>query len=127
MKQQRRRRGDRLRLVSDNTISLSSKAQRTSIKAGEKVLPRTGTMRQMVFEHIQSRGALGLTDYELEQIIGGLHQTVSSLRRSLVIDNFIKDSGQTRKKPNGNDCIVWIPCEEYMLNGVNYENQQLEL
>jgi hypothetical protein len=39
------------------------------------------------------------------------HQTISASRRSLVIDGWLMDSGQTRKNQSGNDCIVWVTTE----------------
>lgn len=115
---QQRNRGQRLRLVETNKVMLSSQARRTSIQAAEKLLPRTGTIRRAVFEAITSRSGLGMTDYELEQQLGGKHQTVSAVRRSLVLDGLIRDSGYTRANPQGNQCIVWVP---------NYEYEQAEL
>ena len=96
------------RTVGDNVVSISKNAKGTSRNAANKILPRSGSIRQKVYEAIQHKHMGGLTDHELEQALNGKHQTVSASRRSLVLDGFIVDSGQTRKNPQGNDCIVWI-------------------
>ena len=94
-----------LRAVEDNVVLLSRKASRTSRSAAEKILPRTGTLRRRVYDIILSAGLI--TDEELEKQIGGKHQSISACRRSLVIDGYIVDSGQTRKNSVGNECILW--------------------
>ena len=103
-----------LRAIEDNVVSIAKKASRTSRSAAEKVLPRSGSIRQKVYEAIKFRGLEGLTDYELEKSVGGKHQTISASRRSLVVDGFVMDSGYTRKNPEGNDCIVWIERYNYI-------------
>lgn len=94
-----------VREIDDNVVILSSRSKSTSRKAAEKMLPRSGSMRREIYDLVQR--ADGLTDYELEGILQGKHQTVSASRRSLVIDGFLTDSGRTRKNEVGNDCIVW--------------------
>ena len=94
------------RKIDDNVVILSSRSKSTSRKAAEKILPRTGSIRREVYELIK-RANIGLTDYELELMLKGKHQTVSASRRSLVVDGFLSDSGITRKNEVGNDCIVW--------------------
>jgi hypothetical protein len=94
------------RSIDDNVVILSSRSKSTSRKAAEKILPRTGSIRREVYNLVQ-RANIGLTDYELELMLKGKHQTVSASRRSLVVDGFLSDSGMTRKNDVGNDCIVW--------------------
>jgi len=96
---------DSLRGIDDNVVSISSKSRSTSKNAASKILPRTGSIRREIYNLVQ-RGA-GLTDYELESLLKGKHQTVSASRRSLVLDGFLTDSGRTRKNDVGNDCIIW--------------------
>lgn len=102
----RRKAQEPLRKITDNVVSIAKRAQRTSRKAAEKLEPNTGTIRYQVYSAIKDNH--GMTDYELETLLRGKHQTVSASRRSLVIDGFITDSGTTRKNPQGNDCIVWV-------------------
>jgi len=104
------------RSVTDNVVSISKKAKSTSRNAANKIMPRSGSIRQKVYEAIQHRHMGGLTDHELEQALNGKHQTISASRRSLVLDGFIVDSGQTRKNPQGNDCIVWIDAKVSLEN-----------
>jgi hypothetical protein len=93
------------RRIDDNVVSISSKSRSTSKNAAQKILPRTGSMRREIYNQVQRNN--GLTDYELETLLQGKHQTVSASRRSLVVDGFLFDSGMTRKNEVGNDCIVW--------------------
>jgi len=102
----------RLRPVDSNTVSTSKWGQGTSRNAAAKILPSTGTMRRVIYDTIKANNDYGYTDYELETVLGGKHQTLSALRRSLVIDGWIVDSGRTRKNPQGNECIVWIEKDE---------------
>lgn len=96
-----------LRAVDDNVVLVSNKAQRTSRLAAEGILPRTGTMRRRVHDLVLSSLSTGVTDDELEESLGGKHQSISACRRSLVIDGYLVDSGRTRKNRVGNECIVW--------------------
>lgn len=95
-----------LRAVKDNVVSVARRAQRTSRQAAEKLQPSAGTIRAAVWQAIKDNH--GMTDYELETLLRGKHQTISASRRSLVLDGWIIDSGTTRKNPQGNDCIVWV-------------------
>lgn len=95
--------------ISDNTIVLGARVQPTSAKAGEKALPRSGSLRKRVHDLVRS--AKGLTDEELEKYTGGKHQSISASRNSLVRDGYLMDSGTTRKNTSGNDCIVWVTTE----------------
>lgn len=92
--------------IDDNVVYIANYASKTSRDAAEKVLPKTGTMRRAIYNAIAEHG--GLADFELEAILHGKHQSVSAGRRSLVIDNFICDSGQTRYNEGGNECTVWV-------------------
>lgn len=105
-RQQALRRKQPLRSVNDNVVAIAKNAQRTSRKAAEKLEPNAGTMRAEIWLAIKNNN--GLTDYELETLLRGKHQTVSASRRSLVIDGWIVDSGMTRKNAQGNECIVWV-------------------
>ena len=107
------RSGKYLREINDNVVMISKKAQNTSRKSAEKVLPNTGSMRRKVYDTIKSNDGYGYTDYELETVLKSSHQTVSASRRSLVIDGFLVDSGKTRKNENRNDCIVWVTANEF--------------
>lgn len=92
--------------IDDNVVFVAKWASKTSRDAAEKALPKSGSARRRIYEAIANHG--GLADFELEQILKGSHQTISAGRRSLVIDNFIQDSGKTRRNPGGNECTVWV-------------------
>jgi len=94
-----------MRSVGDDYVLIAHNASATSVKAAEKALPRSGTMRHLIYETVKNYG--GLADFELEKILRGKHQSISAGRRSLVIDGFLVDTGHTRKNESGNECAVW--------------------
>jgi transcription initiation factor IIE alpha subunit len=99
----------------DNQVIIARNAQRTSIAAAQKVLPRTGSLRRKVYEYILNQGLRGATDQEIEKALHIEGNTVRPTRISLVKDGFIMDTGTTRKNQHENDCIVWRSVEEGML------------
>jgi len=107
------RSGNHIRAVDDNVVLISKKAKSTSRKSAEKILPHSGSIRRLVYDTVKSNNDYGYTDYELEMVLKGSHQTISASRRSLVLDGFLIDSGKTRKNQNDNDCIVWITANEF--------------
>jgi ribosomal protein L17 len=107
------RSGKYIREVGDNIVMISKKAQSTSRKSAEKVLPHTGSIRRLVYDTVAANNDYGYTDYELETVLKGSHQTISASRRSLVLDGFLVDSGKTRKNQNDNECIVWVTANEF--------------
>jgi len=113
--------GKYIREIGDNVVMISKKAQRTSRKSAEKVLPNTGSIRRLIYDTVASNNDRGYTDYELEAVLKGSHQTVSASRRSLVLDGYLIDSGKTRKNQNNNDCIVWVIANQFS-NGMLFAN-----
>jgi hypothetical protein len=99
----------------DNKVIIAANAQRTSIAAAQKVLPRTGSLRRKVYEYILNQGLRGATDQEIEKALHIEGNTVRPTRISLVKDGFIMDTGSTRKNQHNNDCIVWRSAEEGMM------------
>jgi transcription initiation factor IIE alpha subunit len=99
----------------DNQVIIARNAQRTSIAAAQKVLPKTGSLRRKVYEYILNQGLRGATDQEIEKELHIEGNTVRPTRISLVKDGFIMDTGTTRKNQHKNDCIVWRAVEEGML------------
>jgi transcription initiation factor IIE alpha subunit len=99
----------------DNQVIIARNAQRTSIAAAQKVLPRTGSLRRKVYEYILNQGLRGATDQEIEKALHIEGNTVRPTRISLVKDGFIMDTGSTRKNQHNNDCIVWRSVEEGMM------------
>ena len=104
-----------MRSLDRNTVILSAKAQRTSRAAGEKVLPRTGSLRRKVYEYLVTQGFRGAIDQEIETALGIDGNTVRPTRGTLFKDGYIIDSGTTRNNANGNSCIVWRVAQEGML------------
>jgi len=99
----------------DNSVIIAKNAQRTSIAAAEKVLPRTGSLKRRVYEYILSQGMRGATDQEIEKTLQIEGNTVRPSRVGLIKDGYIIDSGTTRKNHHNNDCIVWRAVEQGMM------------
>ena len=99
----------------ENKVTIAHNAQRTSIAAAQKVLPKTGSLRMKVYEFILNQGLRGATDQEIEHTLGIEGNTVRPTRISLVKDGYIMDTGTTRKNKHDNDCIVWRAVEEGMM------------
>ena len=91
-----------------NMVRLGRRSPKTSQNAAQRVLPRTGTKRKVVYDLIYAQGSNGLCDHEIEQLTGWLHQSASSIRNGLMNDGWIMDSGKRRVTPQGNKAIVWI-------------------
>ena len=99
----------------DNSVIIANHAQRTSVAAAEKVLPRTGSLKRKVYEYILAQGMRGATDQEIEKTLQIEGNTVRPSRVGLIKEGYIIDSGTTRKKHHNNDCIVWRAVEEGMM------------
>ena len=99
----------------ENKVIIARNAQRTSIAAAQKVLPKTGSLRMKVYEFILNQGLRGVTDQEIEHTLGIDGNTVRPTRISLVKDGYIMDTGTTRKNKHDNDCIVWRAVKEGMM------------
>ena len=99
----------------ENKVVIARNAQRTSIAAAQKVLPRTGSLRLKVYEFILGQGLRGATDQEIEKTLQIEGNTVRPTRISLVKDGYIMDTGTTRKNQHDNDCIVWRAVEEGLM------------
>jgi hypothetical protein len=97
--------------IERNTVRIGRRSPNTSQIAAQRLLPRTGTKRKMVFDLIRAAGDVGLCDHEIEDLTGWLHQSASSIRNGLMNDGWIRDSGKRRKTPQGNGAIVWISME----------------
>jgi transcription initiation factor IIE alpha subunit len=89
-------------VIDRNRVRVASNAQRTSILAAEKALPRSGTKRRRVYDYIVNRGLHGATDDEIQDALGIDGNTVRPTRGGLVEDGHIIDTGTTRKNKHHN-------------------------
>jgi len=80
--------------------------QQTSKEAYESVNHANDTLYDKVLNCIYDKGAL--TCDEIEVILEGRHQSVSSRIRKGVQDGYLKNSGVKRKTRTGRNAIVWI-------------------
>ncbi len=102
-------------MINRNSVIVAHNAQRTSIAAAANVLPRTGSLRRKVYEHILAQGLRGATDQEIENTLKIDGNTIRPTRLNLWKDGYIIDTGTTRKNNNNNECIVWRAVEEGMM------------
>ena len=79
--------------------------QETSRRAAARVLPRTGTNRQRVYDLI--RDMKGLTCDQVCESLDMLVQTATPTIHSLVKDGHLRDSGLRRETRSGHLAIVW--------------------
>jgi hypothetical protein len=80
----------------------------TSLAAAAAAEPGAATVRGLVLYYIRRDAEVGATDDEIEEELGMRHQTVSARRRELVLQGFIKDSGERRQTRSGRKAIVWV-------------------
>lgn len=93
--------------ADENAVAISRKAKPTQIAAAMAIHPKSGTIQCRILELITKHD--GLTDEELERLLGMKHQSVSAARNVLMNKGWIVNSGETRPNLNGNKAIVWIP------------------
>ena len=80
----------------------------TSVEAGQRVLPRSGTYRRIVFLFILRAFPEGYTDEEMQSLLAMPPNTQRPRRNELMNDDWIVDSGKRRKNASGLNAIVWI-------------------
>jgi hypothetical protein len=84
----------------------SNNSTETSAAAGASLGDISGLAR-ICFDEIALAG--GLTVYQLTQILGRPHQTVSARVNDLMRKNWITDSGLRRPTGSGRAAVVWKP------------------
>lgn len=84
------------------------KGSKTSKAAAKSMNGAAPSLRQKVYDYLVALGPKGATDDELEQLTELKHQTVSARRRELVIDGYVRDSGETREVRSGRQATIWV-------------------
>lgn len=84
----------------------SNNSTDTSAQAAAS-LGNVGALAMRCFDEIVLAG--GLTCYQVTQILGAEHQTISARINDLMSKGWIVDSGQRRKTGSGRPAIVWKP------------------
>ena len=84
----------------------SNNSTDTSAQAAASIGNISGLARTC-FDEIVLAG--GLTTYQLTQVLGREHQTISARVNDLMRKGWIVDSGQRRKTGSGRNAIVWKP------------------
>lgn len=98
-----------------NKVIIANNARKTSVKAAENHLPKSGSIRANVYEYIIRQGMRGATDQEIQRSLKIDGNTVRPSRITLLKDGLIVDAGVTRKNDNGNDCTVWRAIDKGMM------------
>jgi hypothetical protein len=87
-------------------------ARDTTAKAAVNVLPRTGTQRRRVFDLLAGpRRERGLTDEEIQYVLGLSPNTERPRRKELCDAGLVVDSGRRTKNAGGQECVVWVLSE----------------
>lgn len=81
-------------------------APETSRESAVRATPIQGSTRYRIIKVLASTPS-GHTDEDLEQIIGGRHQTVSSARNWLVEAGWVRDTGLRAQTKAGRDAVLW--------------------
>lgn len=102
-------------MIDNNKVIIARNAQRTSIEAAMRVLPKTGSLRRRLYEYLLRQGMNGATDQEMEKALHIPGNTIRPTRLSLLKEGYIMDTGLTRVNDQGNKCIVYRSAEEGML------------
>ena len=79
----------------------------TSCDAAERIKPAAGTLRELVLEHIASKGERGATDEEGSEATGIKEGTYRARRVGLMQAGLIHDSGALRKTRSGRLAVAW--------------------
>ena len=78
----------------------------TSVRAGERIEPKAGTLRRKLLDAFRATPA-GLTDEEGIRLTGMNANTYRPRRVELVEGGWVKDTGWTRPVGSGNDAVIW--------------------
>jgi hypothetical protein len=79
----------------------------TSERAAESMEAHADTLRGRCMTCIRDAGASGATCDEVEEALGGVHQSISARIRELVQLRLIYDTGLTRLTRSGRDARVY--------------------
>lgn len=99
----------------DNKVIVAHDARETSRIAAERIYPKSGSIRLKVYEYLIRQGLRGATDQEMQTNLNLSGDTIRPTRMTLLKDNYIIDSGETRNNSNGNPCVVWRAVDEGMM------------
>ena len=96
------------RSVDTNVLDIGATHPDTSEQMRDRKVGKTGTQRRLIYDLALTLGDHGVTDDEVEQRLGLLHQSASAARNSLMKDGWLIDSGARRKTRSREDAIVWV-------------------
>jgi hypothetical protein len=80
----------------------------TSLLAAERIAPIAGTMQARVLAVVRQAGEDGATCDEVEQSLGGRHQSISARIRELVLLGWVEDSGRERPTRSRRHAVVYV-------------------
>lgn len=79
--------------------------------------PVTAAMERRVLAVLDSRGAYGATDAELQDELCIPVSTEVPRRNALMNRGLVFDSGRTRPTPSGRAATVWVSGRQFISNG----------
>ena len=94
--------------IDSNTMELPFQTTSdTSEEAAKSIAPVASRLRELVLTFLQSCGAHGATDEEIQQGIGLAGTTQIPRRRELVLAGHVLDTGFRRPTAKGRRATVW--------------------
>jgi hypothetical protein len=80
----------------------------TSVAAGVSIAPAACKMRALVLAWIETTGATGATDEEIQEALAMNPSTQRPRRGELVERGWVADSGRCRNTRSGRGATVWV-------------------
>lgn len=80
----------------------------TRAAAGVAIRPTAGRQRMLVLRHLQSVGASGATDQQIQSATGLTGNSQRPRRQELQTLELIEDSGDVRPTVAGRAAVVWV-------------------
>jgi predicted transcriptional regulator len=80
----------------------------TSKAAATEARSKTMLIRAQVLSYLRTRGSIGCTDEEMQELLGLPQNTQRPRRVELFQRGLIIDSGVRRKTKSGRTAVVWV-------------------
>jgi hypothetical protein len=80
----------------------------TSREAAIEAYPNAGTQRALVLDELRKHPFTGLTDHQMQEVLGMNPSTQRPRRVELVNAGLVVESGFHRLTPSGRKAMVWI-------------------
>jgi len=99
--------------IEDGPVPVHRDADETEVEAAEKVQPKAGRLRRMVFRAVKASGSWGTTGDELVRRIPEVRPYSLRPRLTELGQAGLIEKQGTRKNRNGNPERVWVAVKEW--------------